>query len=479
MVTYGGEQSLDRFLAISARGLPFNIAHAAGNAALALVAGPAMVRMLLRYRRRFEFAWKRLAPPSRPRARERRRRAPLPARRPADRAPALAAAARERRRGAAPAAAVAWLRAAQNGDGGFGFAPRRGVEPGDDRLGGARARGGRGQSARCRPRRRDTDQLPGRHRRRDPHDRRHRAHDPAAARRGTRSARTSRATTWSAGCSPGAAATAPGPAGQPDRLRHPRAEGRRGDGAGNSRSAAWLRDQQNDDGGWGFAAEAASDADSTGAVAAGAGAPREQRPASSAGSRYLRGVQRSGGGFALSGGPVNAQSTAWAAQGLVAAGVSPASVRKRRHAARLPRLDPGARRPLPLLVLQRPDPGLGHRPGADGGDGAAFPLDPVPRAVSNAPAASGAPAARQRRRGGQRRPSAGAKSNGRRRKPSRTTPPRPATSRQPVPSHRPPRGFGEDGGGGIPGWLIGLVIVAALGAARPGRGWVLYRRRLP
>src|SRR5262249_36875350 len=57
MVTYGGEQSLDRFLASSARSLPFNIAHAAGNAALALVAGPAMARMLLRYRRRFEFAW--------------------------------------------------------------------------------------------------------------------------------------------------------------------------------------------------------------------------------------------------------------------------------------------------------------------------------------------------------------------------------------------------------------------------------------
>src|SRR3954447_10205009 len=59
MVTYGGEQSLDRFLALSARGLPFNIAHAAGNAALALVAGPAMARMLLRYRHRFEFAWAR------------------------------------------------------------------------------------------------------------------------------------------------------------------------------------------------------------------------------------------------------------------------------------------------------------------------------------------------------------------------------------------------------------------------------------
>ena len=31
MVTYGGEQSLDRYLALSARGVPFNVAHALGN----------------------------------------------------------------------------------------------------------------------------------------------------------------------------------------------------------------------------------------------------------------------------------------------------------------------------------------------------------------------------------------------------------------------------------------------------------------
>ena len=45
MVTYGGEQSLDRYLALSARAIPFNLAHAAGNFALALVAGPALVRL--------------------------------------------------------------------------------------------------------------------------------------------------------------------------------------------------------------------------------------------------------------------------------------------------------------------------------------------------------------------------------------------------------------------------------------------------
>ncbi|MGH2988425.1 MAG: hypothetical protein ACRDMA_00965, partial [Solirubrobacterales bacterium] len=58
MVTYGGEQSLDRYLVLSARGLPFNLAHAAGNFVLALVAGPALVRMLLRFRARSEFRWR-------------------------------------------------------------------------------------------------------------------------------------------------------------------------------------------------------------------------------------------------------------------------------------------------------------------------------------------------------------------------------------------------------------------------------------
>src|SRR5947208_5249658 len=57
MVTYGGQQSLDRYLALSARGVPFNVAHAVGNVALALAAGPALVRMISRYRSRFEFEW--------------------------------------------------------------------------------------------------------------------------------------------------------------------------------------------------------------------------------------------------------------------------------------------------------------------------------------------------------------------------------------------------------------------------------------
>ena len=63
--------------------------------------------------------------------------------------------------------------------------------------------------------------------------------------------------------------------------------------SGIGRSAAWLRDHQNSDGGWGFAAGAASDADTTGAVLQGLAAS-----ASSTGIRrgasYLRSVQRPG-----------------------------------------------------------------------------------------------------------------------------------------------------------------------------------------
>ena len=42
----------DSFLAFVVAGLPFDIAHAAGNAVIALVAGPALIAMLDRYARR-------------------------------------------------------------------------------------------------------------------------------------------------------------------------------------------------------------------------------------------------------------------------------------------------------------------------------------------------------------------------------------------------------------------------------------------
>src|SRR6476661_7568058 len=115
MVGYGGEQSLDRYLAISARGVPFNVAHAAGNVALALAAGPALVRMIARYRERFEFSWR---PADGPSVAPGAVAGPL-----ALLAAALVIAAPAPPAQAAAAAARSWLESVQNADGGFGATP--------------------------------------------------------------------------------------------------------------------------------------------------------------------------------------------------------------------------------------------------------------------------------------------------------------------------------------------------------------------
>ncbi|HET7455695.1 MAG TPA: prenyltransferase/squalene oxidase repeat-containing protein [Solirubrobacterales bacterium] len=61
MATYGGDLSWRHFWVLEGRAIPFEIAHVAGNVVLALVAGPAMVRMLVRFRERFE--WRRGSAP--------------------------------------------------------------------------------------------------------------------------------------------------------------------------------------------------------------------------------------------------------------------------------------------------------------------------------------------------------------------------------------------------------------------------------
>lgn len=61
MATYGGDLTLRHFLVLEGRAIPFEIAHVLGNVVLALVAGPAMVRMLTRFRERFE--WERRPAP--------------------------------------------------------------------------------------------------------------------------------------------------------------------------------------------------------------------------------------------------------------------------------------------------------------------------------------------------------------------------------------------------------------------------------
>ncbi len=96
-------------------------------------------------------------------------------------------------------------------------------------------------------------------------------------------------------------------------------------------AAGWIEHQQNADGGFGFGGRGSpSDVDDTGAAlqALAAAGARDRRSLDAA-SAYLRRSQNVDGGFPQQyGGESNAQSTAWAVQGLIAGGVAPASVRR-------------------------------------------------------------------------------------------------------------------------------------------------------
>jgi prenyltransferase beta subunit len=114
------------------------------------------------------------------------------------------------------------------------------------------------------------------------------------------------------------------------------------------KAAGWIERQQNADGGFGFGGRgSASDVDDTGAaIQALAAAGARDRPALGAAIGYLTRSQNLDGGFPQRyGGESNAQSTAWAVQGLIAGGRAPAAVRRR-----------GSRSPMGYLQsLQAPD----------------------------------------------------------------------------------------------------------------------------
>ncbi|MBN1530367.1 MAG: hypothetical protein JW895_15000, partial [Thermoleophilaceae bacterium] len=104
--TLAAEQNLDSYLAIAATSLPYNLAHAIGNVGFSLLLGPAFVRALARYRRRFQVRW------------------PAPAGAAAATLLLVLLAAAPMQAAASPASkAERWLRGAQNRDGGFGSAP--------------------------------------------------------------------------------------------------------------------------------------------------------------------------------------------------------------------------------------------------------------------------------------------------------------------------------------------------------------------
>jgi energy-coupling factor transport system substrate-specific component len=312
MVTYGGEQSLERYLALAARGVPFNVAHAIGNFAIAFAIGPALVRMLSRYRTRLEFTWRPAT-------------APLGA--------VLAAvciaglAGPPAAEGSGIDRARVWLERAQNADGGYSFTPgsrsnpkmtgwamlgleAAGRNPLDVRTGGTtpvsylRANAGRlgrdtgtlqlsilalegaGVDSRRFAGRDLVGRLQARQRSDGSFDRQ--VNLTAYSILALRAAR---------------------------------------DSGGVAAAGRWLRSARNSDGGWGFAPGRRSDPDSTGSALQGLAAAGGGGGAS--GVSYLRRTQKRRGGWGLAEtGITNSQSTAFAVMGLVAARVDPSGVRK-------------------------------------------------------------------------------------------------------------------------------------------------------
>jgi len=310
MVSFGGEVSLDRYLALEVRAIPFDLAHITGNVIFALVAGPAMVAALTRFRERFE--WQQvttlagvllvvaglgtivLAPPAQA---------------------ALSSEAKQAR---------GWLKSQQNEDGGFG------VSPGEESSVSITMRAMLGLAA---------ADL-----------------NPLDVRRGNRSPlaflKTGRGEIRDSGDIALAILALRTVGGDPrdfeGRNLVEALDSRRGANSsfgnkvnlaafaalafrsvGADGSAAtttkWLRSAQNlsTDGGWGISPQAGSDADSTGTVLQ---VVNNQKAVSRA-MGYLRSAQTSSGGFASSS-VVNSQSTGLVLQGLAALGKSHASLRK-------------------------------------------------------------------------------------------------------------------------------------------------------
>jgi energy-coupling factor transport system substrate-specific component len=365
MATYGGDLSWQRFLVLESRAVPFDAAHAIGNAALALVAGPAMIRMLVRFRERFEW------------------RAPAVAS-VLLLALALASVLPARAQASETSSASEWLVSAQNADGGWGSSP--GHSSATDMT--AWAMLGLEASGR------------------NPLDISSEGHNPVDYLRGHVDelsspgdyARTILALKG-AGVDPhdfGGRDLVSALAGQ--RRNNGSYEGwpgstafavialRAGGGGGIDQSISWLAKVQNGDGGWGDVPGSPSTADGTGAA-------MQAMPDSSVaehGLGYLRNVQRPSGGFAIgSSGAVNAQSTAWAVQGMVAVGTDPASVHEQ------------GKSPLEYLAARQDADGhyrysassdqtpvwvTGQVLAATAGD--SFPVPPVPRAAPAPPTSS-------------------------------------------------------------------------------------------
>ncbi len=308
MATYGGELSVQRFAALESRAIPFDLAHATGNVVFALIAGPAMLRMLVRFRERFEW----------------RARAPAVVGMVLLALAFLSALPTHARAATGAEGAASWLVSVQNEDGGWGSSDgsassasitgwvmlgleAAGRNPLDVSRAGKtpvdylRAKAGEIESSGDYARTIlalqgagvDAHAFGGRN-----------LVSALVKRRGGNGS-------WEGW--PGTTAYA---------ILALRASG---DGGGLEKSLSWLAEVQNSDGGWGDERGKPSTPDDTGAVIQ---AMRNSK-ISQKGLAFLRASQLSSGGFALgTSGSANSQSTAWATQGMIAVGTDPSSVNR-------------------------------------------------------------------------------------------------------------------------------------------------------
>jgi energy-coupling factor transport system substrate-specific component len=317
--SFTAEQTAGSYGAVAGTSLPYNLAHVIGNVGFALVIGPTFIRMLRRYRRRFDFSWEQAAP------------APAASRKGTGLAVALLlavfatsalAAAAPQARAATPAAkATRYLERTQNRDGGLpafkggggssalfsGWAAlglaSAGKNPQDVKVSGGRSlvtyvgRGSFGDTGAL-----ERTILVIKAAGLSP--RRYRGRNLVARLAGRRRADGS----WAGNVAHTAFGIMALKAGGVRSLSAP---------------ANYLGRAQNGDGGFGYVPSASSDVDDTGAaLQALAAAGRRGSGPVGQGVAFLRSLQNADGGWGQTRGRTsNAQSTAWAVQGLVAAGV--------------------------------------------------------------------------------------------------------------------------------------------------------------
>jgi energy-coupling factor transport system substrate-specific component len=312
-ITYSGDHTAAKLVATFATSLPFDIAHVIGSVLFCLAFGPALVRALSRYRRRFEVRW-----------------IPLPAATTAVLVGLVAVAIAAPTAARAQGSSVRYLVEAQNDDGGWGASPDTSssqLYSGWTALGLAAA--GRNPrdvgspsavayirdhsselndlgeinrtilvlvAAGLKPRLGDRDleaEVAGKQRRNGSFA--DRVNTTAFAVLGLRAA------------------------GRGTRSRAIR------------RASDYIAGEANRDGGFNFAGQGGPSGidDTSAAIQALVAAGRRRSGTVKRAVRFIVRNQASDGGFALiPGGPSNAQSTAWAVQGLLAGGRNPAKVRR-------------------------------------------------------------------------------------------------------------------------------------------------------